>query len=66
MKTLEGQPLETTLIALMEFPSAAAAEGFVNDPDYGPLVSSRRRGSVSRFQLIDDTDLAGTIPYLKK
>ena len=66
VKTLEGKPLETTLIALMEFPSTAAAEAFVNDPDYAPLVTSRRRGSESRFQLIDDTDLAGTIPYLRK
>lgn len=66
VKTLEGKPLETNLIAIMEFPSTAAAEAFVNDPDYAPFVAARRQGSESRFQLIDDTDLAGTIPYLRK
>ena len=66
VKTLEGKPLDTTLIALMAFPSAAAAEAFVADPKYAPYVSARQDGSDSRFQLIDDTDLAGTIPYLRK
>jgi uncharacterized protein (DUF1330 family) len=66
VKTLEGTPLETTLIALLEFPSAEAAEGFVNDPRYAPHAQARRDGSESRFQLIDDTDVAGTIPYLGK
>ncbi|MDB5617034.1 DUF1330 domain-containing protein [Tardiphaga sp.] len=66
VKTLEGEPLDTTLIALMAFPSAAAAEAFVADPKYAPLVAARRSGSESRFQMIDDTDLAGTIPYLPK
>ena len=66
VKTLEGKPLTTSLIALMQFPSAEAAGAFVNDPEYAPLVAARQRGSESRFQLIDDTDLAGTIPYLRK
>jgi uncharacterized protein (DUF1330 family) len=66
VKTLEGKPLDTTLIAIMEFPTSAAAEAFVADPVYAPFVKARRKGSVSRFQLIDDTDLAGTIPYLPK
>ena len=66
VKTLEGQPLDTSLIALIEFPSAAAVDGFVTDPDYAPFRASRRNGSESRFQLIDATDLAGTIPYLPK
>jgi uncharacterized protein (DUF1330 family) len=47
VKTLEGRPLDTTLIALLEFPS-------------------EQRGSESRLQMIDDTDLAGTISYLRK
>ena len=64
VKTLEGNPLATTLIAIMQFPSAKAAEAFVNDPSYAPFVAARKGGSESRFQLIDDTDLAGTIPYL--
>lgn len=66
VKTLEGKPLETTLIALMAFPSADAAVAFTSDPQYAPFVAARQDGSISRFQLIDDTDLAGTIPYLPK
>jgi hypothetical protein len=30
------------------------------------FAEARQRGSESRFQMIDDTDLAGTIPYLRK
>jgi uncharacterized protein (DUF1330 family) len=66
IKTLEGKPLDTSLIAIMAFPSTKAAEAFVNDPKYAPYVAARRNGSESRFQLIDDTDLAGTISYLPK
>jgi uncharacterized protein (DUF1330 family) len=66
VRTLEGEPLETTLIALLEFPSEEAASAFANDPDYAPFAEARRRGSESRFQLIDDTDIAGTINYLGK
>ncbi|TIU45269.1 MAG: DUF1330 domain-containing protein [Mesorhizobium sp.] len=66
VKTLEGMPLDTTLIALMAFPSEAAARAFTSDPAYAPFVAARQDGSDSRFQLIDDTDLAGTIPYLPK
>lgn len=66
VRTLEGNPLETTLIALLEFPSAEAVEAFATDPEYAPYAAARQNGSESRFQLIDDTDLAGTIPYLRK
>ena len=66
VKTLEGKPLDTTLIALLQFPSAGAAEAFVNDPEYAPHAAARQGGSESRFLMIDDTDLAGTIPYLAK
>lgn len=66
VKTLEGKPLDTTLIALMELPSTMAAEAFVHDPEYAPFIAARQGGSESRFQLIDDTDVAGTIPYLPK
>ena len=66
VKTLEGKPLDTTLIALMTFPSAHAAEAFVSDSEYAPFAAARRAGSESRFQLIDDVDLAGTISYLPK
>jgi uncharacterized protein (DUF1330 family) len=66
VRTLEGKPLDTTLIALMAFPSAEAAEAFATDPKYAPYAAARQDGSESRFQLIDDTDLAGTISYLPK
>jgi uncharacterized protein (DUF1330 family) len=64
--TLEGTPPETSLIALIEFPSAGAAKAFVADPAYAPFAAARRRGSDSRLRLIDDSDLAGTIAYLRK
>jgi uncharacterized protein (DUF1330 family) len=66
VKVLEGKPLDTTLIALLQFPSAEAAEAFANDPAYAPHAKARKSGSESRFQMIDDTDIAGTIPYLRK
>src|SRR6266403_2846583 len=66
VKTLEGKPLDTTFIALLEFPSAEAVEAFATDPQYAPYAAARQAGSESRFQLIDDTDVAGTIPYLPK
>ncbi len=66
LTTLEGEPLETTLIALLEFPSAEAARAFASDPDYAPFAAARQAGSDSRFRMIDDTDIAGTIPYLAK
>lgn len=65
VSTLEGEPLDASFIALIEFPSAAAVSAFVNDPRYAPFGEARRRGSDSRLQLIDDTDLAGTISYLR-
>jgi uncharacterized protein (DUF1330 family) len=66
VRTLEGKPLDTTLIAVIAFPSAKAVEAFLADPAYAPFAAARKRGSDSRFQLIDDTDVAGTIPYLAK
>ena len=50
VKTLEGNPLDTTLIAVMAFPSEAAAEAFVQDPAYAPYAAARQAGSDSRFQ----------------
>src|SRR6478735_6961958 len=59
VQTVEGKPLDTSLIALMEFPSAEAANAFTTDPQYAPHVTARKQGSESRFVLIDDTDVAG-------
>jgi uncharacterized protein (DUF1330 family) len=66
VSTLEGEPLDTDLIALIEFPSKEAVTAFATDPLYAPFAAARRRGSESRMQLVDDTDLAGTISYLPK
>jgi len=66
VQTLEGKPLDTTLIALLQFPNEAAVKAFATDPAYAPYAKMRIEGSDSRFQLIDDTDAAGTIPYLRK
>ncbi len=65
IETLEGSGPDSTLVALLEFPDRAALNGFASDPDYAPYGTARQAGSVSIFRVIDDTDLAGTIPYLK-
>lgn len=64
--TIEGTPLNNTLIALIEFPSREAVTAFANDPEYAPFGEARKKGSISNFHVIDDTDLAGAIPYLPK
>ena len=63
--TLEGDATGSTLIAILEFPTRAALDGFAADPDYAPYGKARQAGSISHFQVIDDTDIAGAIPYLK-
>ncbi|AZY94943.1 MULTISPECIES: DUF1330 domain-containing protein [Paracoccus] len=64
IETLEGEARDVTLIALIEFPTREDAMGFVNDPDYAPHANARKGGSISHFRLIDDSDAAGSIPYL--
>jgi len=64
--TIEGDALDSTLIALLEFPSMEALQRFVDDPAYAQYREARQAGSISKFHVIDDTDLAGTIPYLNK
>ena len=66
IETLEGTPSDETLIALIQFPDRAAAHAFAADPEYAPFGAARKAGSVSHFRLIDDTDIAGAIPYLAK
>ncbi len=63
---MEGETSKASLIALVEFPVMEAAQAFLNDPDYEEFRKSRREGSISTVHIIDDTDAAGTIPYLKK
>ncbi len=64
--TVEGEGLDTTLVALIQFPSMEAVQAFADDPEYAPYAEARQRGSVSRLHVIDDTDVAGAIPYLPK
>lgn len=64
VEQLEGAQPASTLVALLQFPSREALMAFATDPDYAPFAKARQAGSTSRFRLIDDTDLAGTIPYL--
>jgi uncharacterized protein (DUF1330 family) len=63
---LEGDDPGSTLIAVIEFPDKAAATAFANDPDYAPYGKARAAGSRSSLRVIDDTDIAGAIPYLPK
>jgi hypothetical protein len=42
-----------------------ALNSFASDPEYAPFGKARQAGSVSNFHVIDDTDIAGAIPYLK-
>lgn len=64
--TIEGEGLDATLVALLQFPSLSAVQAFVDDPEYIPYGKARQDGSISRLHVIDDTDVAGAIPYLKK
>lgn len=64
--TMEGPETDTSIIALIEFPSVDAAQAFAADPDYAPFAEARSAGSLSHFRVIDSTDAAGTIPYLDK
>ncbi len=58
--TLEGEGPEATVIALLEFPSVEAVQAFAADPAYAKYGKARQAGSISRFHVIDDTDVAGT------
>jgi uncharacterized protein (DUF1330 family) len=46
VRTLEGAPLDTSLIAIMAFPTAKAAQSFVSDPAYTGFAAAR--GKVTR------------------
>lgn len=64
--TIEGDAGDEDLVVLIEFPSLEAVSAFGSDPEYAPFGDARRAGSISHFRIIDDTDAAGTIPYLGK
>lgn len=63
---LEGQPFDANIVALIEFPSSKAVMAFATDPAYAPFAAARQAGSVSRLNVVDGTDLAGTIAYLPR
>lgn len=65
IETLEGSPKDSTLIAILQFPTRATLDAFISDPEYAPYGKARQAGSISNFHVIDDTDIAGAIPYLK-
>ena len=65
IETLEGADKDSTLIAILEFPIREALDNFATDPEYAPYGQARQAGSVSNFHVIDDTDIAGAIPYLR-
>ena len=65
IETLEGTDKDSTVIAILEFPTRDALDRFAADPAYAPYGLARQAGSVSNFHVIDDTDIAGAIPYLK-
>ena len=66
IKTMEGEECKANMIALVEFPTMEALESFLNDPEYAEFRQSRIKGSISNLHVIDDSDAAGSIPYLKK
>ena len=63
--TIEGDAMDSTLIAILEFPSREALDAFAADPEYAPYGQARPARSVSNFHVIDDTDIAASISYLK-
>lgn len=64
IETVEGTTNDSTLTAVIEFPSRTALGAFAADPDYVPYGKARKAGSISNFHVIDDTDIAGAIDYL--
>jgi len=64
IETVEGDELDATIIALVEFPDRASLDAFASSPEYAPFAKARAAGSESHLRVIDDTDLAGGIPYL--
>ena len=64
IRTLEGDESTLSLIAIIEFPTDEALQAMVDDPEYAPYAAARQAGTDSHFVAIDDTDVAGSIPYL--
>ena len=56
---LEGKTDAVALWVIIAWPSKEAALGFMNDPEYVPLLKSRTEGSVSNHYLIEAKDVFG-------
>ena len=63
---IEGAKPDVSVVGILQFPSMDLLQAFVTDPAYAPYAAARHAGSASRFFAIDDTDVAGTVPYLRK
>jgi uncharacterized protein (DUF1330 family) len=63
--TVEGVAPDVSVIGIIKFPSMKDATDFLDDPDYAPHAMARRAGSSGQFYIVDDTDAAGTLPYLR-
>ena len=50
---LEGEGQDAALRVIIEWPSKEAAEAFMSDPDYAPLLKARTEGSNSHHFLIE-------------
>jgi len=66
IETIKGEGLDKMLVALIQFPDRSSLEPFIAKPDDAPYAKAFQDGSVSRVQVIDDTDLAGAISCQSK
>lgn len=53
-EVLEGDPAEG--VAILSFPTMAAARAWYSSPEYQPALSHRQHGSISRVILVAGTD----------
>lgn len=53
---VEGHEDFAALRIILEWPSKEAAQSFMEDPDYAPLLQARTEGSISKHFLIEAKD----------
>ncbi len=53
---VEGDENPAALRVILEWPSKAAAEAFMNDPEYAKHLKARTEGSTSHHYLIEGKD----------
>ena len=53
---LEGAGEDAALRVIVEWPSKAAAEAFMSDPDYAPHLAARTAGSTGEHFLVEGKD----------